>query len=83
MVIQQGDIYWIDLPQPSGSESDYLRPYVVIQNDVFNYSRIRTVVVCAGGPRAAGLHGRRRDLSGSAGVTVQLGEGPSNPCHMT
>lgn len=47
MVIRQGDIYWIDLGQPIGSEPGYVRPYVVIQNDVLNSSRIRTVIVCA------------------------------------
>lgn len=47
MIIRQGDIYWIDLGQPIGSEPGYLRPYVVIQNDVLNSSQIRTVIVCA------------------------------------
>ena len=47
MVICQGDIYWIDLGQPIGSEPGYIRPYVVIQNDVLNSSQIRTVIVCA------------------------------------
>lgn len=47
MVIDQGDVYWIDLPEPSGSAPGFLRPYVVIQNNVFNRSRINTVVVCA------------------------------------
>ncbi|HBL00169.1 MAG TPA: type II toxin-antitoxin system PemK/MazF family toxin [Microcoleaceae bacterium UBA10368] len=47
MVICQGDIYWIDLGQPIGSEPGYIRPYVVIQNDVINSSQIRTVIVCA------------------------------------
>lgn len=47
MVIAQGDVYWVDLPEPSGSAPGYLRPYVVIQNNVFNRSRINTVVVCA------------------------------------
>ena len=46
MVIRQGDIYWIDLGLPIGSEPAYIRPYVVIQNDVLNSSRIRTVIVC-------------------------------------
>lgn len=47
MVICQGDIYWIDLGQPIGSEPGYIRPYVVIQNDVLKSSQIRTVIVCA------------------------------------
>jgi len=47
MVIDQGDIYWIDLGAPSGSEPGYRHPHLVIQNNVFNRSRINTVVVCA------------------------------------
>jgi mRNA interferase MazF len=47
MVINQGDIFWIDLDEPSGSEPGYRHPHLVIQNNVFNRSRINTVVVCA------------------------------------
>jgi mRNA interferase MazF len=47
MVINQGDIYWIELGEPSGSEPGYSHPHVVVQNNVFNRSRIHTVVVCA------------------------------------
>ena len=47
MTIRQGDIYWVNLGSPKGSEPGYRHPHVVIQNDVFNASRINTVVVCA------------------------------------
>ena len=47
MVIGQGDIFWIDFEAPKGSEPGYRHPHVVIQNNVFNKSRINTVVVCA------------------------------------
>ncbi len=47
MDIKQGDIYWIDFGIPKGSEPGYRHPHVVIQNNVFNESRINTVVVCA------------------------------------
>jgi mRNA interferase MazF len=47
MVINQGDIYWIELDEPSGSEPGYSHPHVVVQNNVFNASKINTVVVCA------------------------------------
>ena len=47
MVIRQGDIYWVDLQEPIGSEPGFRHPHVVVQNDVFNCSRIHTVVVCA------------------------------------
>ena len=47
MVIRQGEVYWVDLEMPSGSRPGYTHPCVVVQNDVFNASRISTVVVCA------------------------------------
>ncbi len=46
MVIRQGDIYWIDLEVPAGSEPGYRHPHVVVQNNLLNQSRIRTVVIC-------------------------------------
>lgn len=47
MVIRQGEVYWIELGAPSGSEPGFRHPHVVIQNNLFNRSRINTVVVCA------------------------------------
>lgn len=47
MVINQGDVFWIDLGMPSGSAPGYRHPHVVIQNNLFNDSRIHTTVVCA------------------------------------
>lgn len=46
MVINQGEIYWIDLEAPRGSEPGYRHPHVVVQNNLFNHSQIRTMVVC-------------------------------------
>lgn len=46
MVINQGDIYWIELDEPDGSEPGYKHPHVIVQNNLFNRSQIRTVVVC-------------------------------------
>ena len=46
MVIKQGEIYWINLSEPKGSEPGYRHPHIVIQNNLFNTSRINTVVVC-------------------------------------
>jgi len=46
-VIHQGDVYWVELGDPRGSEPAYRHPHVVIQNNVFNRSQIHTVVVCA------------------------------------
>lgn len=47
MVINQGEVFWVDLDDPSGSEPGYRHPHVVVQNNLFNRSRINTVVVCA------------------------------------
>ena len=46
MVISQGEVWWVNLPEPSGSEPGFRRPVVVVQGDAFNRSRIATVV-CA------------------------------------
>ena len=46
MAINQGDIYWIELDEPEGSEPGYRHPHVIVQNNLFNRSRIRTVLVC-------------------------------------
>lgn len=46
-MIRQGGVYWVDLGAPSGSGPGLLHPHVVVQNDVFNRSRLATVVVCA------------------------------------
>ncbi len=47
MVISQGDVFWINLGSPSGSAPGFRHPHIVIQNNIFNQSRINTVVVCA------------------------------------
>lgn len=43
--IQRGDLFWIAPDDSRGV--DYSHPWVVVQDDVFNHSRIATVVVCA------------------------------------
>lgn len=47
MVIEQGDVWRADLPEPAGSEPGYRRPVVVVQSNEFNRSRISTVVCVA------------------------------------
>jgi len=47
MVISQGEVWWADLAEPSGSEPGFRRPVVVVQSDSFNRSRIATVVCVA------------------------------------
>ena len=45
VAIAQGDIWWVDLGEPSGSEPGYRRPVVIVQGEPFNRSRIATTVV--------------------------------------
>jgi mRNA interferase MazF len=45
VVIAQGDILWVALPRPVGSEPGLTRPAVVVQSDAFNRSQLQTIVV--------------------------------------
>lgn len=36
MTTGQGEIYWVELGVPCGSETGYRYPYIVIQNNLFN-----------------------------------------------
>lgn len=65
--MNQGDIYWIDMGDPAGSGPALLHPHVVIQNNVFNRSNIRTVVVCA-------LTSNPRRASAPGNVLLEVGE---------
>ena len=44
MVIAQGEVWWADLPAPTGSGPGFRRPVVVVQGDTLNRSRLATVV---------------------------------------
>lgn len=44
--IRQGQVYWLDFGPAAGSAPAERRPFVVVQNDVFNRSTIATTVVC-------------------------------------
>lgn len=45
MVIERGDVYWVDLGHPEGSRPANRRPVLVIQSGPYNESRLSTVVV--------------------------------------
>ena len=45
--IDRGDLFWIGPDDSRGPAPSYSHPHVVVQDDVFNHSRITTVVVCA------------------------------------
>ena len=43
-MISQGDVWWADLPEPSGSGPGFRRPVIVVQGEALNRSRIGTTV---------------------------------------
>jgi mRNA interferase MazF len=45
--IDRGDVFWIGPDDARDPMPDYAHPHVVVQDDVFNHSRVTTVVVCA------------------------------------
>ncbi|MFH0726206.1 MAG: type II toxin-antitoxin system PemK/MazF family toxin [Pseudomonadota bacterium] len=47
MVIQRGDIYWVNFSPRNGSEPLGRRPGLVIQCDALNDSKINTVIMLA------------------------------------
>lgn len=69
-MIRQGDVFWVDLGTPSGSGPGLLHPYVVIQNDIYNRSRLNTVVVC-------GLTSNLKRAESPGNVLLE--EGEANP----
>ena len=47
MELARGDVWWAELRDPQGSEPGYRRPVLIVQNDAFNRSRLRTVIAVA------------------------------------
>jgi mRNA interferase MazF len=47
VIIHRGDIFWIAPDGSADSADNFAHPHVVVQDDVFNHSRIDSVVVCA------------------------------------
>lgn len=43
-MIQRGEVWWANLPDPIASEPGYRRPVLVVQSNDFNRSRIATVM---------------------------------------
>ena len=42
--MERGEIWWANLPDPTGSGPGYRRPVVIVQSNAFNQSRIATVI---------------------------------------
>src|SRR5262245_37744639 len=59
--VSRGDLFWI-------AEDAHSHPHVVVQDDVFNHSRITTVIVCA---LTSNLH----RASEPGNVLLDVGEG--------
>lgn len=66
--INRGDLFWIEPDESRGFLPDYSHPHVVVQDDVFNHSRISTVVVCA-------LTSNLKRASEPGNVLLDVGEG--------
>ena len=67
-MIRQGDLFWVDLGEPSGSGPGLRRPFVVVRNDLFNHSRLATVIMCA-------LTSNLRRAAAPGNVLLAKGEG--------
>jgi mRNA interferase MazF len=44
MVVERGEVWWANLPEPTSSGPGYRRPVVIVQSNPFNRSRIATVI---------------------------------------
>jgi mRNA interferase MazF len=66
--IHRGDVFWMAPDDSRGPVPSYSHPHVVVQDDVFNHSRITTVIVCA---LTSNLH--RANEPGN--VLLDVGEG--------
>lgn len=67
MRINRGDVFWI-APDVDGTKQGSPHPHVVVQDDVFNHSRVATVIVCA-------LTTNLRRASEPGNVLLDAGEG--------
>ncbi|MCA9633901.1 MAG: type II toxin-antitoxin system PemK/MazF family toxin [Myxococcales bacterium] len=65
--IRRGDLYWLSTDDARG-EGSVPHPHVVVQEDVFNRSRIETVVVCA-------LTSNLKRATEPGNVLLDVGEG--------
>jgi mRNA interferase MazF len=66
--IQRGELYWMVPDDAQGSVPPIVHPHLVVQDDVFNRSRIHTVVVCA-------LTSNLKRATEPGNVLLDVGEG--------
>jgi mRNA interferase MazF len=67
-IIQRGEIYWVAPEGPHGSIPPIKHPHLVVQDDLFNASRISTVVVC-------GITSNLKRANEPGTVLLEAGEG--------
>lgn len=68
MRIHRGDLFWLAPDDSHGPPPAYSHPHVVVQDEVFNASRITTVIVCA-------LTSNLERASEPGNVLLEVGEG--------
>lgn len=66
--MHRGDLFWLEPDETRGSVPGYAHPHVVVQDDVFNRSRVDTVIVCA-------LSSNRKRANEPGNVLLEPGEG--------
>lgn len=66
-IINRGDVYWVKLDDKDVAGEGIRHPYVVVQDNLFNHSRIHTVVICA-------LTSNIKRASMPGNVTLEAGE---------
>ena len=65
---KQGDIFWIKPLDSSTPLAPYSHPHVIIQDDVINRSRIKTLVMCA-------LTTNKKRANEPGNILLDVGEG--------
>jgi len=66
--VRRGEIYWVAPDEQRGSVPAIAHPHLVVQDDVFNRSRIDTVILCA-------LTSNLQRIKEPGNVLLEAGEG--------
>jgi len=71
VVIQRGEVYWVDLGEPKGSRPAKRRPVLIVSDDFYNSSRLATIVAVYPYQtlRLGDMPGNVRVAKGEAGMT--------------
>lgn len=67
-MIKRGEIYWACPDEDRGNIAGLAHPHVIVQDDIFNHSRIATVIICA-------LTTNLKRVTEPGNVMLDLGEG--------